>query len=80
MKEFENNKDLDLTISNARPPIFWKEKEITKIQLMKWKSRSIKKAIYKLNDIELQIKKNLSNTIHAITDFIIYQSSSKPNN
>jgi DNA polymerase-3 subunit delta len=56
LKEFENNKDLDLTISNAKPPIFWKEKEITKIQLMKWKSSSIKKAIYKLNDIELQIK------------------------
>ena len=80
LKEFENNKDLDLTISNAKPPIFWKEKEITKIQLMKWKSSSIKKAIYKLNDIELQIKKNLSNSIHAIIDFIIYQSSSKPNN
>ena len=80
LKEFEYNKDLDLTISNAKPPIFWKEKEITKIQLMKWKSSSIKKAIYKLNDIELQIKKNLANSIQAITDFIIYQSSSKPNN
>ena len=80
LKEYEYNNDLDLTISNAKPPIFWKEKEITKIQLMKWKSSSIKKAIYKLNDIELQIKKNLSNSIHTITDFIIYQSSSMPNN
>ena len=80
LKEFEYNKDLDLTISNAKPPIFWKEKEITKIQLMKWKSSSIKKAIYKLNDIELQIKKNLNNSIHTITDFIIYQSSFESNN
>ena len=80
LKEYEYNNDLDLTISNAKPPIFWKEKEITKIQLMKWKSSSIKKAIYKLNDVELQIKKNLGNSIHTITDFIIYQSSSMPNN
>jgi len=28
--EFENNKNIDLTISSAKPPIFWKDKEITK--------------------------------------------------
>ena len=27
---FEINKNIDLTISSAKPPIFWKEKEITK--------------------------------------------------
>jgi len=29
-KTFETNKNIDLTISTAKPPIFWKEKEITK--------------------------------------------------
>ena len=26
---FEANKNIDLTISTAKPPIFWKDKEIT---------------------------------------------------
>jgi DNA polymerase-3 subunit delta len=41
-KEFENNKNIDLTISSAKPPIFWKEKEITKQQIYKWKPKNIK--------------------------------------
>ena len=41
-KEFESNKNIDLTISSAKPPIFWKEKEITKQQIYKWKSKNIK--------------------------------------
>ena len=61
--EFEKNKDLDKTITSARPPIFWKDKEIVKIQLNKWKPNKIKELIYHLNDIELQIKKNFNNSI-----------------
>ena len=52
-------KILDFTISSAKPPIFWKDKEITKQQIYKWKPEILKKLIYKLNEIELQIKKNL---------------------
>ena len=48
---FETNKNIDLTISSAKPPIFWKEKEITKQQIFKWKSENIKKLIYSLSDI-----------------------------
>ena len=77
---FETNKNIDLTISSAKPPIFWKEKEITKQQIYKWKSESIKQLIYALSDIELQIKKNINNSINLITDFILLQSSSKTNN
>ena len=78
--KFETNKNIDLTISSAKPPIFWKEKEITKQQIYKWKSESIKQLIYALSDIELQIKKNINNSINLITDFILLQSSSKTNN
>ena len=35
-------KILDLTISNAKPPIFWKDKEITKQQILKWSSKKLK--------------------------------------
>jgi DNA polymerase-3 subunit delta len=79
-KIFENNKNLDLTISSAKPPIFWKEKEITKQQIQKWKQENIKNLIYSLSETELQIKKNINNSINIITDFILLQSSSSTNN
>jgi len=78
-KTFETNKNIDLTISSAKPPIFWKEKEITKLQIYKWKSKSIKRLIYTLSEVELQIKKNINNSINLITDFILSQSLAEPN-
>ena len=77
---FESNKNIELTVSSARPPIFWKEKEITKQQISKWKPQNIKKLIYSINEIELQIKKNINNSINLITDFILHQSSITTNN
>jgi DNA polymerase III subunit delta len=78
--EFETNKNIDLTISSAKPPIFWKDKEITKQQIYKWEAANIKKLIYKLNDVELAVKKNLDNSINLITDFVLNQSASNTNN
>ena len=74
-KEYKKSKNMDLTISNAKPPIFWKDKEITKQQIYKWEPSNIRKLIYKLNEIELLIKKNLNNSVNLITDFMIEQSS-----
>ena len=73
--EYDKNKNIDLTISNAKPPIFWKEKNIIKIQMQKWKPENIKLLIYKLNEIELKIKKSFNNSLNLITDFILEQSS-----
>jgi len=78
--EFETNKNINLTIASAKPPIFWKDKEITKQQIYKWTPEKIKKLIYKLNEIELLVKKNINNSINLITDFILDQSSSNTNN
>ena len=78
--DYEKNKDLDLTIASARPPIFWKEKEITKQQILNWSPKNMKKLLYKINNIELLIKKNYDNSINLITDFILNQTSTKPNN
>ena len=77
---FKANKNIELTISSAKPPIFWKDKEITKQQIYKWTPENIKKLIYKLNELELQIKKNINNSINLITDFILEQSSPRTNN
>ena len=78
--EFEKNKNIELTISTAKPPIFWKDKEITKKQVRQWKPENIKELIYRLNEIELLIKKNLNISINLITDFILEQSALKTNN
>ena len=75
--EFKKNKNTELTISSAKPPIFWKDKEITKQQIYKWKPERIKSLIYKINELELIIKKNLNNSVNLITDFILEQASSK---
>ncbi len=78
-KKFEKNHNIDITISSAKPPIFWKDKEITKQQIIKWKPKDIQKVIFKLSEIELQIKKNINNSLYLITDFLLDQSSYKTN-
>ena len=47
---------------------------------MLWKPENLKKLIYKLSDIELQIKKNLNNSIQLVTDFILEIPLANPNN
>ena len=76
---FEANNNIDLTISSAKPPIFWKEKEITKQQIKNWDSKKIKQLIFTITDTELLIKKNINNSINLITDFILNQFSVKTN-
>ena len=78
--EYNKNKDINQTINSARPPIFWKEKDIVKTQLNKWTPEKIRELIYLINDIELQIKKNYNNSILLVTDFILNQEYSKTNN
>ena len=77
---FAENKNIDLTISSAKPPIFWKDREITKQQIYKWTPKNIKNLIYRLNDLELTIKENINNSIKIILDFILEQTTSKTNN
>ncbi len=78
--QLERNNDIDKTINSAKPPIFWKDKEIVKIQLNKWKLKEVKKLIKNINDIELEIKKNYNNSLYIITNFILEKSSSEINN
>ena len=78
--EYETNNNLDLLIANARPPIFWKEKDITKQQIQKWNSKELRKLIFNLSEVELNIKKNINNSLKIITNFLIEISSLKTNN
>ena len=74
LDEFEKNKNIEQTISAAKPPIFWKDKEITKQQILKWESSDLRKLIYELNNVELISKKNTQNSVNVITDFVHKQS------
>ena len=78
--QFERNKDINETINSAKPPIFWKDKDIVKTQLNKWKPKKIEELIKNLSDLELEIKRNYNNSILIITNFILEKSRSGINN
>ena len=79
-EDFKNKKNIELVISSAKPPIFWKDKEITKQQIYKWAPENIKNLIFKLGNLEFFSKKNLDNSLKLVTDFILEQSITKTNN
>lgn len=78
--EFQKNRNIELTIATSKPPIFWKDKEITKQQIYKWKPENIKKLIYKIHNLELDIKRNVLNSVNLISNFLVEQCSPNTNN
>ncbi len=70
-KDFEKNNSIDQTISSYKPPIFWKDKEIVKNQILNWSLADTEKLIFKINDIELLIKKNSVNSLNILYDFVL---------
>ena len=71
LKESQNvTGNIDLTISSFKPPIFWKEKDALKKQIQLWSNEEVKKIIYKINDLEILIKRNSSNSLNFISDFV----------
>ena len=78
-EKLEETKNIEETISTFKPSIFWKDKEIIKEQIKNWNVEDTKKLIYKINEIEILIKKNSSNSLHIISDFIL-SNSNKFNN
>ena len=78
--EYEKNNNINQTVDSAKPPIFWKDKELVKKQLLEWKPQQIQRLIILINEIELQIKRNYNNSIFILTYFILNQSGSKVSN
>ena len=52
IKDFKLTKDINKTLSNAKPPIFWKDKDIIKQQIISWDLKNIQNLIFKINTIE----------------------------
>ena len=68
--ELNKTKNIDEVMSSFKPPIFWKEKDIVKKQAQSWSTKEVKNIIYKINDLEIMIKKNSINSINFVSDFV----------
>ena len=69
--KYNQTDNLDQVISSTKPPIFWKEKEIVKIQAKSWELDDLKSKIYELNEIETTIKTNSNNSLNIISNFFV---------
>ena len=68
------NPNLETVISNYKPLIFWKEKEIVKQQLRIWSEKNLRRLINEINNTELLIKKNISVSLNILLNFIFINS------
>ena len=69
--DYDETKDLDTTVSNFRPPIFWKDKDVVKKQLLKWDKKNSSQLIFEINELEKIIKKNTENSLRITYDFVL---------
>lgn len=74
---YAKNNNLEMTISESKPPIFWKEKDAVKQQLQSWKPDMLKRLIANINQVELEIKKNSQSSLSILMNFIFEQISIK---
>ena len=65
------NQNIDSVISSYKPPIFWKEKEIVKKQIMILDYNKTQELISKTTEVELMIKKNPQLSLNITTDFVM---------
>ena len=71
LKESQKQTDnIDIAISSFKPPIFWKDKVVVKKQIQSWSENEVRKIIYKINDLEILVKKNSNNSINFVSDFV----------
>ena len=68
--EVGNNSNIDQVISSFKPPIFWKEKDIVKKQAQSWSTNEVKEIIFKINDLEALVKKNSTNSMLFVSNFM----------
>ena len=75
VNEIRKNKNVDNVILSFKPPIFWKDKEIIKQQVKNWSYYNAQNLLFKINETELLIKKNSTNSVNILSNFIIEQTT-----
>ena len=76
---YKNKKNISEVISSFKPPVFWKDKIIVEQQIKSWNNNNVKNLVYKINEVELLIKKNSNISINILYDFIISEVTSVSN-
>tara|TARA_B100000886_G_scaffold337170_1_gene297355 strand:+ start:25 stop:1002 length:978 start_codon:yes stop_codon:yes gene_type:complete len=71
LEKYNETKNLDIAISATKPPIFWKDREIVKKQVITWEIEDLKDNIYKINEVETMAKSNSVNSFNLVSDFIV---------
>jgi len=72
LKEYsKDEQNLDNTISLYKPTIFWKEKDIVKIQMKIWSYEKVLYLINQINKTELLLKKTPQLSIYVLSNFIL---------
>ncbi len=71
IENYKRTKNLDMVLSNVRPPIFWKDLENVKKQVITWELTELKQKIYDINEIEYSIKSNSGNSLNLLSNFVI---------
>jgi DNA polymerase-3 subunit delta len=69
--EIDRGKSIDQVLSNHRPIIFWKDKDILKQQLQIWSIKDLKSKLIEVNNLELFIKNNLQISNQILNNFIL---------
>ena len=78
-EQINKTKNIDQTITNFIPPIFWKDKTTIRKEISHWPLEKIKNMIININQTELLIKKNSNNSLNILSDFILSQSNKVSN-
>jgi DNA polymerase-3 subunit delta len=71
LNQNKNNNNLEITINNYKPPIFWKDKDTLKRQLKIYSLREINQIIKNLNELESKLKQRPQVSNQIIANFII---------
>jgi DNA polymerase-3 subunit delta len=77
---YNKNTNLEISVNSFKPPIFWKEKEIIKKQILAWPKDQIKKLLYEVNNLELLIKSESSISRYLLVNFLLEKKFFKTNN
>ena len=72
--EIDKNQNIEGALSNYKPPIFWKDKDLVKQQIKLWSKENIQNLLIEINKTELLIKKNFNTSLNILLDFIHTQS------
>jgi DNA polymerase-3 subunit delta len=77
--DIKETNNIDQSIADYKPPIFWKDKDLVKQQIKIWRYEKIRNLITNTNNLELQIKENPSVSILLLTNFILEKTLNSNN-